>query len=259
VVVNPFNGPGGRPILPDEKYQRSIAELRKYRNVSLLGYIHALYGKRDERELKHDIDIYHKWHEESLARGEEMGVDGVFIDEVDHAGHQKEYFKSICTHAKSKKWRTGRNGIPIPNKTHSGYVVLNPGCDCSLDYFDFADLIVLAESSYKSFINPPWDHPSYSYLRDVPRQFGLNCMLPKFSRIKPAHKTGVVLHTLGSGYSEEQRLDEMEMLVRDLVGVKRVGAIFLTNLEMDKENVYGAWSLFWREFTEIMASASLPN
>jgi hypothetical protein len=80
--------------------------------VCLLGYMHALYGKRDARELKGDVDTYHRWHSESLASAEhELGLDGIFIDEVDFAGQQKEYFKSICEGIRSRKWRTGRNGI----------------------------------------------------------------------------------------------------------------------------------------------------
>ena len=128
VILNPFNGPDGRPILPDENYRRMIPQICKYRNVSVLGYIHALYGKRDEGELNRDIDIYQRWHETSIAQGTqgfgEMGVDGIFIDEVDFAGTQNVYFKSVCTYIKSRKWRTGRNGISLKSSFFSDYEAL---------------------------------------------------------------------------------------------------------------------------------------
>jgi hypothetical protein len=136
---------------------------------------------------------------------------------------------------------------------------LNPGCDCSLDYFDFADLVVVAEFSSREFMSPSYDHPSYSYLRDVPPHLGMKSALPRFTPIKPAHKVGVVLYGVGANQSEGARTDEMGRLVRDLVCTKRIGALFLTNLELEKENVYGSWSCFWREFVQAVASISLPN
>lgn len=138
-------------------------------------------------------------------------------------------------------------------------MVLNPGCACPLDYFSFADLVVVAEVSHDQFSHPSWDHPSYSYLRDVSRAHGDRVMLPQISRITPGHKMGVIVHGFGTNESDESRVKKMKLLAYDLVRTKRIGGVFLTNLEMGKDNVYGGWSCFWREFTAAVAELSLPN
>ena len=115
--MNPYNGPGGKPILPDANYQRSVAQLQGFSNVTLLGYVHGLYGQRDYALVKKDIDTYHQWDQESRSEEDafgEMSLDGIFIDEVDFAGQKTDYFKSLCQYVKSKKWR-GRPGTCSPS------------------------------------------------------------------------------------------------------------------------------------------------
>jgi hypothetical protein len=106
VVVNPNSGPDGRPDLPDEQYQRAIPYLQGFQNVTLVGYISTVYAKRDIQHSIADIETYWKWN--SLK--EDMGVDGIFIDEVDNEGVHFEYFDVLSKHIKSKPWKFGKPG-----------------------------------------------------------------------------------------------------------------------------------------------------
>src|SRR5215510_12230545 len=65
VVINPNSGPDGRPDLPDAQYQRAIPYLQGYTNVTLIGYVSTLYGRRLLPEAKNDVDIYWRWHDVS--------------------------------------------------------------------------------------------------------------------------------------------------------------------------------------------------
>jgi Spherulation-specific family 4 len=106
VVINPNSGPDGRPILPDAQYQKAIPYLHRYPNVTLVGYILTRYGKRAMEHAISDINTYNKWAE--LVP--EMGLDGIFIDEVDCDGSEIEYFRGLHKHIKGLKWRRRQPG-----------------------------------------------------------------------------------------------------------------------------------------------------
>jgi hypothetical protein len=106
VIVNPNSGPDGRPELPDEQYQRAIPYLQGFQNVTLVGYISTVYAKRDIQQSIADIDTYWKWN----ALNENMGVDGIFVDEVDNEGVHFKYFETLSKHIKAKRWKSGKSG-----------------------------------------------------------------------------------------------------------------------------------------------------
>ena len=117
VVINPKSGPDGRPILPDQQYQRAIPYLQGHRNVTLVGYIKTSYGKRDIKDSVEDIDTYWRWHQESSKDQGlgPMGLDGIFVDEVECLGEQFGYFQSLSRHVKTKKRKSGKPGIFLLN------------------------------------------------------------------------------------------------------------------------------------------------
>jgi hypothetical protein len=110
VIVNPGSGPGGQPILPDPQYCRVIPYLRRFTNVTILGYVAATYGKRDVEKALADVTTYWEWER---AGGAEMAMDGVFVDEVDFEGYHGDFFRKIHQTVKEKEWR----GNPGP--THA--------------------------------------------------------------------------------------------------------------------------------------------
>lgn len=114
VVINPNTGPDPQPDLPDPQYRRAVPYLQGYTNVTLVGYVSTLYGKRNIQDSIDDIDLYWRWQELSLAKKEEgvgpMGLDGIFIDEVDCNGDKLAYFGALYGHIKSKSWNSGKPG-----------------------------------------------------------------------------------------------------------------------------------------------------
>jgi hypothetical protein len=107
VVINPNSGPDGRPDLPDEQYQRAIPYLQGFQNVTLIGYISTVYAKRDIQQSIADIETYWKWN----GINPDLGIDGIFVDEVDNEGVHFKYFDTLAKHIKGKRWKSGKPGI----------------------------------------------------------------------------------------------------------------------------------------------------
>ena len=103
-------------MLPDEQYCCAIPYLKGFNNVTLLGYVRTSYGKRMIRETVGDIDTYWRWHEVSSSPSaatcsRTIGVDGIFIDEVEYSGRHLKYFEELYRHIKDRKWSSGKPGL----------------------------------------------------------------------------------------------------------------------------------------------------
>jgi hypothetical protein len=116
VIINPNSGPG-KPDLPDENYQSAIPQLQGYSNVTLVGYVHASYGAQGLKTSLNDIETYWRWHELSTGKKNKalgpMGLDGIFVDEVDYGGEHIPYFETLCQYVKKKTWRKGKSGTLV--------------------------------------------------------------------------------------------------------------------------------------------------
>jgi len=55
--------------------------------------------------------------------------------------------------------------------------------------------------------------------------------------------------------SREVKLTKLKAVINDLVQIKRIGAIFITDLEIGNEDIYADWSSIWSEFIEMIAEA----
>jgi len=108
--VNPGSGPGGSP-LPDANYQYSIPFLRAD-NVVVLGYVSANYGNRDLETVLGDVNSYHGWGKYGL------GIDGVFIDEVDFEGYKFSFFERISLSVRSNMWKQNKGTSPQNSGIH---------------------------------------------------------------------------------------------------------------------------------------------
>lgn len=250
--MNPGSGPGGSP-LPDANYQYSIP-LLKADNVVVLGYVSANYGNRELEKVVADVNTYHGWG----AHG--LGIDGIFIDEVDFEGYKFSFFERISLSVRSNMWKKNK-GIPPKFKETkergliSGFVCLNPGGPTNQRYFDLADLVIVSEHTYTDFLNPPTQYDTYSYLLDAPSSYGHRVLIPRFTTGTPAQKMGVIIHGFAMDMASKEKLEEMRMMVRDLVRVKKVGAVFLTDLDISKTDVYAAFGTIWEHFVEAVVGA----
>ena len=134
-----------------------------------------------------------------------------------------------------------------------GYVVLNSGCPVKDVYFAISDMVVVFEHDYFAFTSPPLNHPAYEHLTKVGRNHGRKVMLPQFSTAAPASKYAVMIHDFLPRGEQKTQLEELGVVVHDLVRVKRVGAVFVTDIEIEKADVYANWSSFWTEFIRMVA------
>jgi len=246
--------------LPDAQYQRAVPYLQGYPNVTLVGYVKTLYGKRMLEDSQNDVNIY--WHWDELSRSKNigaMGLDGIFVDEVDCEGENLEYFEALCQHIKAKTWSSGNPGTSYSLLFDKGYVILNPGCaPTHPGYYRLADLVIVFEHHHQSLVSPPLDSPEFQYLSKVGQNHGLKLMLPQPSRATMP-KFGVMIHNLLPGQTREAKLTEMHMLVHDLVQVKRVGTLFITDVQIEDADVYANWSSVWQEFIGMVAEATKLN
>ena len=139
---------------------------------------------------------------------------------------------------------------------YTGYIVLNPGCPAHKGYFDIADLVVVSERNHLKFIIPPAHDSNFRYLATVGRDYGLKLTLPQPAKPQHTSKFGVIIHGLLPDTSHSDKLVELRKLVHDLVCIKRVGTLFITDVELEKADIYAHWSSFWTEFIEIVAEAN---
>ena len=115
--------------------------------------------------------------------------------------------------------------------------------------------MVVFEHHHKDLISPPLDSPEFQYLSNVGSNHGLRLMLPRPSRTTIS-KFGVMVHDLLPGQTREEKLAEMRTLVHDLVQVKRVATLFITDVRLDDADVYANWSSIWQEFIGMVAEAT---
>jgi hypothetical protein len=88
-IINPNNGPGNAP--PNRDYERGIKDL-KSGGVTILGYVHTNYGKRNIAEVKADIDVY----------ANHFQLDGIFLDEAASGIDEVDYYQEIYRYIKTK-------------------------------------------------------------------------------------------------------------------------------------------------------------
>jgi len=155
-IVNPSNGPGGRPgSQPDANYQACIASLKSAGtaagNVKVLGYVSTKRGARARSKVLKDIETYHQWS--SAWR-----PDGIFFDEAATGAAKLHIYRTYVSR--------------VHHVFGTSFVVLNPGTTPDASYFSIADLIVTFEDFYNNF--------SASKLT--------------ISAATPAHKQAVILH-----------------------------------------------------------------
>lgn len=126
VILNPNNGPG---TSRDNEYYQKINSLKE-KNFKILGYVYTSYGSRDISNIIADIDNWFNFY---------PSIDGIFFDEVISSKTNINFYSQIITYTK--------------NKNPSYKVVLNPGVIPDKEFFDIADIVIIAEVSEDVFLN----------------------------------------------------------------------------------------------------------
>jgi len=117
-------GPGNTT---DANYLDAINKL-KAKGFYFIGYVYTNRGNRNSEDVKNYIN---KWH--SLYRADK--IDGFFIDEVSDNVQKFDYYKDVYIFANSK----------------GKLVILNPGANVDIKFFNISDKIVVFESNETDF------------------------------------------------------------------------------------------------------------
>jgi hypothetical protein len=124
IIINPSNGPGDTT---DVNYLDAINKL-KAKGFYAIGYVYTNRGNRNLEDVKNDIN---KW----LSLYGTDKIDGFFIDEVSNDVQKFDYYKDVYTFANSK----------------GKLIILNPGTNVDLKFFNISDKIIVFESSETNF------------------------------------------------------------------------------------------------------------
>ena len=144
-VVNPSNGPVACATPPSatlSAFQQGIAQLHQA-GVTVLGYVHTLYGQRDPALVSQDVQTY----------AECYGVDGVFFDEVSNQAGLAAYYSAAAAVVR-------QNILPASGK--SALVAINPGTYPALSIANAADITVMHESADLNLSPVPLALSSYA-------------------------------------------------------------------------------------------------
>jgi Spherulation-specific family 4 len=143
----------------------------------------------------------------------------------------------------------------------SGFVCLNPGGPTCQRYFDLADLVIVAEHVYADFLNPPTQYDTYSYLLRTSSSYGRRLRIPRFTTDTPAQKMSVIIHgfPVNTPSKDDSLAEDLTMMIRDLVRVKKVGAVFFTDLDISKRDVYAAFGTIWEDFVAATVESGRPE
>lgn len=117
-------------------------------------------------------------------------------------------------------------------------------------------MVVVAERDYKTFSEPPMNHWDFRHLRFASPEYGLKLMIPSPGNPANNPKLSVALYAFFVDKTQDPKLLELKKLVDDLVCKKRLGSIFLTDLELEKTDVYASWGSYWLEMVDFVAQAS---
>ncbi|CAI4213061.1 unnamed protein product [Parascedosporium putredinis] len=200
-IINPYNGPGPTP-LPDANYVNALRRLAALPNVTVLGYVHVTYGKRNAAAVEKDIGEYAAWASRDTFRPGDIGegdatagesarirVDGIFFDEAPSDLADLAYMSRLtrCARRLLRGAKSGANGL----------VMLNPGVAVDARYYDLANYIVGFEQSLTH-----WDETKQSFLETVGGR----------SR---RQKTVVMMHTCPPSEAGPQSVEPLVEAIRD--------------------------------------------
>lgn len=122
MIINVANGPGGSGN-PNADYVHGMNDLRSG-GVDIVGYVYSEYSDRPLSVVEADID---KWDADFG-----QWVSGIFIDQVDDAAGDYEYYKQLYDYIKSKP--------------HANKVIINAGVNIAQEFLNVSDVMTVYES-----------------------------------------------------------------------------------------------------------------
>ncbi|TNY18085.1 Spherulation-specific family 4 [Rhodotorula diobovata] len=216
LIFNPNSGPITDASDPS---LYCVPRLRKLLPRStFVGYVPTGYGERSAAAVKADVATYKKWNTIKVDKaGSTARLDGIFFDEAAWEPTSTNLVL-YSSYANAVRAAYGAKG--------KSTVVFNPGTVVSANFYKYADIVV----SFETYAN----------------QWKGAASLPS-SALVP--KSAIMLHT----YTGDQTT-ALATTVRQIV--PRAAAVFITDVSLDKEDVYKRFGGNWLAFCKYVAHYS---
>ena len=188
MLLNVDSGPGTGPL----SHFQTLVEQAHQAGITVLGYSSTSYGQSSISSVETEVQEYKSWY----------GVNGIFLDLTQGTPGEFSYYQTLANFIRST----------IPN----GVVWLNPGDYPDPEFMSIANVVMVFEGSYSSYLSdqvPSW-----------------------ISQYSPSHFAHVVYDTPASDLASAVSLSRE----------RRAGHLFVTDLTVPG-NPYGALPSYWSQ------------
>jgi Spherulation-specific family 4 len=188
MLLNVDNGVGTSPL----SHFQSLVKQAQAAGITVLGYSSTEYGARSISSVESEINDYKSWY----------GVNGIFLDLTQGTSGEFSYYQTLANYVRSK--------------ISGGIVWLNPGSYPEPSFMSIANVVMVFEGSYSSYLSdsvPSW-----------------------ISQYSPSQFAHVIYETPQSDFASAVNLSRK----------RRAGHLFVTNLS-GSGNPYGALPSYWSQ------------
>jgi Spherulation-specific family 4 len=188
MLLNVDSGPGTGPL---SHFQTLVTQAQDA-GITVLGYSSTNYGQSAVSSVETQVQEYKSWY----------GVNGIFLDTTQGTPGEFSYYQTLANFVRST----------IPN----GVVWLNPGDYPDPEFMSIADVVMVFEGSYSSYLSdqvPSW-----------------------ISQYSPSQFAHVIYDMPSSDLASAVSLSR----------TRRAGHLFVTDLNVPG-NPYGALPSYWSQ------------
>jgi Spherulation-specific family 4 len=195
ILLNIDNGVGTSPL----SHFQTLVKQAQDAGITVLGYSSTEYGARSVSSVESEISEYKSWY----------GVNGIFLDLTQGTSGEFSYYQTLANYIRST----------IPG----GIVWLNPGSYPDPSFMSIANVVMVFEGSYSSYLSdqvPSW-----------------------ISQYSPSQFAHVIYDTPQSDFASAVNLSRQ----------RRAGHLFVTDLS-GSGNPYGALPSYWSQEASAVSS-----
>jgi Spherulation-specific family 4 len=188
MLLNVDNGVGTSPL----SHFQTLVKQAQNAGITVLGYSSTEYGARAISSVETEVNDYKSWY----------GVNGIFFDLTQGTSGELSYYQTLANYVRSK--------------ISGGVVWLNPGSYPDPSFMSIANVVMVFEGSYSSYLSdqvPSW-----------------------ISQYSPSQFAHVLYDTPQSDFASAVNLSRK----------RRAGHLFVTDLS-GSGNPYGALPSYWSQ------------
>lgn len=114
----------------DTNYAAALKQLSSHENCEILGYVHVSWGRRNDREIQSEVQIYRMWAD--LA-SDSVTIKGIFFDEWPSDISLIPRMRRLVSH--------------VAENISDGCVITNPGTIVDPKWHNIGDYTVIFENT----------------------------------------------------------------------------------------------------------------